>query len=454
MTDAVASRAPAIAVWGHFHGRNLGDELVAAVIIEAIRRRVPDGHVWTISMSPRDAEQRHGVSALPINTSPIPAGQPTSTADRSATARQSMVKRIARRVPGARGGFVLVVRLRRLLRELPFTVRSYGALRSIDKIVVAGSGQLLDSWRGPWEHPYTTFRWALLARIRRTEMLYPSVGAGPIDGRLSAFMIRKAIEWAAFVSVRDQHTARVLRSIGVTRDLPFCPDMCWAYDGANGSVERDRERAAAPVVGVNVMSDEDPRYWPQGDAPAYSAYLDKMAVFIAHVLEDRCRVVMFSSQTVADRAVAEDLRQRLELGGLDTHPQLEWAIDSIKGVEDLARTVVRCDYVVAARFHSVLLPIRLGIPTLGLAYHAKTQELLEQIGKPERCLDHDRFEASDLVAAFARLREEDNAEERAALRERAQRLRTIVESQFDSLFGSSRPEASEHEFPLAQIRLR
>ena len=268
-------------------------------------------------------------------------------------------------------------------------------------------------------------------------MLYPSVGAGPIDGTLSAFLIRKSIEWAAFVSVRDQHSARVLRSIGVTRELPLCPDMGWAYDGANVSLERNADRE--PIVGVNAMSDEDPRYWPQGDAAAYSAYLDKMAVFVAHLLEDRCGVVMFSSQTVADRAVAEGLRQLLGLRGLDAHPKLEWAVDSIESIDDLVRTVARCDYVVAARFHSVLLPLRLGIPTLGLGYHPKTQELLAQTGKPERCLDNDRFETSDLVAAFARLREDDSADERAALREHAARLRAQVEAQFDHLFGSPSP---------------
>jgi polysaccharide pyruvyl transferase WcaK-like protein len=126
--------------------------------------------------------------------------------------------------------------------------------------------------------------------------------------------------------------------------------------------------------------------------------------------------------------------------GLDGHPQLEWAINDIESIDDLVRTVERCDYVIAGRFHSVLLPLALGIPTLGLAYHPKTHELFAQIGRPERCFDIDSFDVADLVAALERLRAGNGPEERRALREQAQQLRAAVEAQFDRLFGRSESE--------------
>jgi polysaccharide pyruvyl transferase WcaK-like protein len=78
----------------------------------------------------------------------------------------------------------------------------------VDLVVVAGSGQLLDEWDGPWLHPYTTFRWAALARMAGVPVLIPSVGTGPIDGRLSAVFIRSAVRSARYVSVRDDHSGR------------------------------------------------------------------------------------------------------------------------------------------------------------------------------------------------------------------------------------------------------
>jgi polysaccharide pyruvyl transferase WcaK-like protein len=144
---------------------------------------------------------------------------------------------------------------------------------------------------------------------------------------------------------------------------------------------------------------------------------------------------LFSSQTRADRLVAEDLRELLARRDLDGHPRLEWTINDIESIDDLVRTVARCDYVVAGRFHSVLLPLALGIPTLGLAYHEKTRDLLAQVGQPERCFDIESFEVAQLMAALSALRLEDGPENRRALYERAQQLRAAVEAQFDGLFG-------------------
>jgi polysaccharide pyruvyl transferase WcaK-like protein len=364
-------------------------------------------------MAPADTEKRHGIPTTPINPQPTTAAAETSRN----SAHSSRLARIGRR----------------LMAEIQFARRSLGVLRDVDRIVVSGSGQLLDAWRGPWWHPYTTFRWAVLARTTRTPMVYPSVGAGPIDSRLSAFFIRKALDWADYVSVRDGSSARVLRSIGVERELPVVPDMGWGWQRL--PVPEPGGSAASSIVGLNAMSHEDPRYWPQGDSARYETYMDKICELTAGLVDNGFQVLLFSSQTRADRAVARDLRELLARRGLRDDPRIQWPVDEIETEDDLAQVVARCDYVVAGRFHSVLLPLALGIPTIGLAYHPKTRELMAQVGQSERCFDIDRFEVADLLTALATIRREDGRDRRAALGAQAERQRARVEAQFDRLFG-------------------
>jgi polysaccharide pyruvyl transferase WcaK-like protein len=362
-------------------------------------------------MAPADTEERHGIPTTPINPQP-PATSRTSV-------RSGRLARIGRR----------------LAAELRFAGRGIEVLRGVDRVVVSGSGQLLDTWRGPWWHPFTTFRWAVLARTTRTPMIYPSVGAGPIDSRLSAFFIRKAVDWADYVSVRDESSARVLRSIGVDRELPVVPDMGWGWQGLPVRQAEAGSGTGTPIVGLNAMSHEDPRYWPQGDSARYQAYIDKICELTAGLVDDGFEVVMFSSQTRADRAVASDLRELLAGRGLRDDPRIQWPVDEIETEDDLARTIARCDYVVAGRFHSVLLPLALGIPTIGLAYHPKTEELMAQVGQSERCFDIDRFQVADLRDALAAIRREDGRDLRAALGAEGERQRARVDAQFDRLFG-------------------
>jgi len=433
--DLVVQRRPTIAVWGHYHGGNLGDELVVATIVDAIRRRLPAARIVGISMAPEDTRGRYDIEAYLINP-----GKPQTDAARvtpQGRAEREPLAAIVRGIPGARGLYARAMRARKVVLEVPFMWRSYRLLRSVDLVVVAGSGQLLDEWDGPWLHPYTTFRWAMLARLARVPMLYPSVGAGPIERRLSAFFIRTAVASARYVSVRDQHSARVLHSIGVSRPLEVCPDMGY---GLRGEVLRDAHvagetRRDGQVVGLNVMPHQDPRYWPRGDARRYDAFIQKMAVFTRWLLENGYRVRLFSSQTRADRRVADDLVHLLEDGRqLDPH-RFYSAIDEIDGAEDLVGVIAGCDLVVAGRYHSVLLPLLLDIPVLGLAYNPKTSELLIDAGYPERCLDIDTFSVEGLIEAFRELSCEEEAEAHEALRHRVAAHRAAVEEQFDRIFG-------------------
>jgi polysaccharide pyruvyl transferase WcaK-like protein len=420
-----ASAPEVIGVWGHFHGGNLGDDLVVSVLIDAIQHRRRITQIIGVSMAPGDTRVRHAVQTLPLN--PHQDISPSNSADSDDHRGQShTLRRIGRQVPGASGAL-------RLWRELSFSIRSYAALRSVDQLIVAGSQQLQDVW-GPWTHPYTSFRWALLARLGRVEMILPSVGVGPITSRLSGLFIRKSVEWAKFVSVRDDDSARELRAIGVRRELAVCPDMGWAYVRSKPRVDPPEGETA--VVGVNVMPYEDPRYWPNSDQSRYNAYLTKMASFVADLLQEGDRVLLFSSQTRSDRLVADDLRRNLRDRGLADHPGLEWTVDCIETVAQLVEAVSRCDYVVAARFHSVLLPLSLGIPTVGLAYQSKTFELLAELGRSAYCFDIDLFEIGELKTALEKLRAEDGSDERDELLGRAARFRDAVEEQFDLLFSA------------------
>jgi polysaccharide pyruvyl transferase WcaK-like protein len=324
-------------------------------------------------------------------------------------------------------------------REGPFLWRSFRLLRQVDLLVVAGSGPLTDLWQGPWQHPYRVFRWAMLARLARVPMIYPSVGAGPIDGRVSAFFIRRAVTSAAWISVRDSYSRRVLGSIGLPDETPICPDLVYGLpDALRGAVAAGPSlREPALVVGVNVMAHRDPRYWPRGDQERHQAYVRKMASFAQWLLDNGHTVRFFSSQIRSDPAVFDDVRSRLN----DPADSARVAFaDHPEELSDFVALIATCDLVVAARYHSVLVPLLLGVPVLGLAYNPKTTELLAAVGRSEQCFDIDTFEVSELIDAFSRLRALGESMGPAASSARVREHREAVEHQFDTIFGPVRGE--------------
>jgi polysaccharide pyruvyl transferase WcaK-like protein len=421
-----------IAVWGHYHGGNLGDDLVIATVIEAIRRREPDAQIIGISQSPGDTQRRHGIPAYPI----LPGASHAGARVRRPAPR-SAVRQTARRIPLASSLYALVRRLRSIVREGPFVVQSYKLLRGVDLIVVAGSGPLHDDLHGAWGHPYRVFRWATLARLGRVPMVYASVGAGPIDRNLSAFFIRTALSWSSRISVRDHYSAELLQSLGVRKPLDIAPDMGWGL--SERFVERDPDKheaaAATPTVGLNVMAYADPRYWREGDPRVFETYTARMAEFARWLLDAGYRVRLFSSQIPSDQLVAEELVRLIDESGPYDPECLEWTFDRIENVEDLVDVIAGSDIVVAARFHSVLLPLLLGVPVLALSYHQKTSELLASVGRPEQILEIQEAELARLVGAFNALEATSTPAEAAMLAAQVEEKRQAVERQFDELFG-------------------
>ncbi len=409
-----------IGIWGHYYGANLGDELVTHVVAQAIRARLPHAEIHAFSLDPQDSRARHGLPATPISARP-----PENHPERAPRPRPSGWRRIA---------LGLWRRARGVLREGPHLWHGYRALRRVDLLIVAGSGQLLDSWSGPWGHPYTAWKWAMLARLAGTRLAFLSVGAGPIQHPLSRWFVRSAVQRAEYVSVRDQASARELRSAGVRQALPVVPDMAFGLAQEELPVvgpHRDRW-----VVGVNPMAHASAHYWGRGDETLYRAYVEKVAQLVRALVEEDADVVLFSSQVRADPLTAHDVLEHLDAqGGV---PAGRVAVHPVQSVQDLLRTVAGCDEVIGARYHCVLTPLMLGVPTLALAYHPKTVHLMAMAGQGDYCLDIDAFEPEHLLARHHRLRQHHDLV-REALLGAMPALRAAVDEQFDHVLSDRRP---------------
>lgn len=409
-------------MWGHYYGANLGDELVTGVVVDAVRRRQPLREIVAFSLDPSDSGRRHNVAgAYGITPQPV---HPSGRSGQATRGPGRILSGLRRR--GAT-----------LLHEPAHLWRSYRVLRGVDQLVIAGSGQLLDSWSGPWGHPYAILKWTALARLAHTETLFLSVGAGPLDRWLSRRMVRAAVERARYVSVRDRSSARELRDAGVTRTLPVVPDMAFAitseasgFAPVSGADEAEEGRRR-PRVGLNAMAHFNARYWGRGDQKRYREYVRKMATLIEAIVNGGAEVTLFTSQVRADPATAADVMAEVDRGGVETRDHVQW--QPVEGVEDLLHVISECDEVIASRYHCVLLPLLMGIPTIGLAYHPKTSDLMELLGQQESCFSIESFDPHCTVERLHQLRDE-GVTVRQTLAARIPPLRSAVEEQFDRVF--------------------
>jgi polysaccharide pyruvyl transferase WcaK-like protein len=314
--------------------------------------------------------------------------------------------------------------------ELKCLVASLRYLRGTDLLFVTGSGVLSDHFGGPANFPYTFFKWAVLARVARVPLAFVSVGAGPLQHRPSRRLIRYALKLAAYRSCRDVTSKKILDDLGLPGQTLVFPDLA---NGLYVEPVAARARDGSPVVGVNVFPHYDLRYSPIGDVGRYQRYLTTLASFVAWLIRQNYRIVLFSTQIRADGLAIRDFKELLKTShGADMEGLvLEFRIND---VADLTYCLATMDLVVATRFHGILLSLLMNRPVLALSNHHKMTDLMIDVGQGAYVFDIATMCAESLVERFKDL-ESNSGKVRREISERMGGYRRALEEQYDVVLG-------------------
>ena len=392
---------PCIALLGHVGNGNLGDEAIMAAVIARLRARAPGVELTAFTSNPLDTAARHGVPAFPIRPGherhrrePGAAARSWSAAATDRLRRVPWLKTLLR--PAVRAALAAIG----VARELVFDVRSFRRLRHVRVVVFTGSAQLSDDVGGPFAYPLTILRWSVLARLRGAAVGVASMGAGPADTRLGRLLLRLALRLTAHRSFRDPTALAVARGLGSPEPNYLVRDLALSHPRFAGTA-RPARAAGAPCVGVNPLSIHGGAKWQLHDRGPYDRYVEAHASLARGLVGQGWRVVLFGTQVVMDPEAIRDVLSRIGAppGGA---PAVETAT-GIAEVSDLLDALEMFDIVVATRYHGALLALASGVPTVAVAYHPKTRDLMEHFGLGSWCLALEALTGSALLDAVNRL---------------------------------------------------
>jgi len=380
-----------IVLFGQYGTSNLGDEAVLDATIEGFRSRLPSARLECVAADPRDTQQRHGIPAWPAFRAAarprVRGSEQAAAVPKSAAPSQRRLRRLRRLLRPLR---TAARTLLELPGELAFLWRSYRWLRGADLLVVSGSNQLEDQFGGPWNAPWTLFCWTTLARAAGIPVVFLSVGAGPLRSRLSRRLCVAALHRAAFVSFRDERSMQLTRTLGFRGEARVAPDLAFGLK----VTPRIHSVRCRPVVAVNVLPWNHPGYWPDADPRLYERYVRVMASVCLELRQRDFQWFFFTTQRM-DSAAARDVAREMHAAASGSS---EPDVRQCSSVRDLVHTVGEADVVIGARFHSVLIGSLCHVPTIGIAYHSKSRELLRMLGIEDYGLDIETLDARDVVA--------------------------------------------------------
>ena len=288
--------------------------------------------------------------------------------------------------------------IRLLSTELHHTVASYRILKDLDLLIASGGGQLDDYWGGCWGHPYTLFKWSLLAKATRTDFMFLSVGACSLTSLRTRFFLRTALKFASYRSYRDAGTKRLLAQMPFTRSDPVYPDLAFSYSPQN-TLDPVEIPTPRPVVGISPIAYLSGR-WPKTDSAVYESYIQALSSFVMHLIQQKYTVIFFATDS-PDTAAIRQILTVLEGCGITPNSTLMAPV--IDNLGDLSATLRQLDYVVASRLHGILLSHTLTTPVLAISYDPKVETHMLDMEQSDYCLDIHTLGLGDLLHRFERL---------------------------------------------------
>ena len=263
---------------------------------------------------------------------------------------------------------------KRVVREVLHWRIAFREMRQVDALVVSGGGQLDDHWGGPWRAPYALWKWSLVARLVRKEVVFLSVGAGTIDGGLTRYFLRSALRRARYVSFRDEKTASRVHERRLSASTRVVPDLAFAHDAPRGA-ESAAPPSARRTIAVSPIAFLDPSTWPRKDGIAYGDQVNRTTELARLLLARGHRIVVCTSDT-PDMRPATELYEALVADA----PGADLGLAVTTSPTELLETFAAADIAIASRLHGLILANIAGTPSIALSYDWKVDVHMRMVG--------------------------------------------------------------------------
>jgi polysaccharide pyruvyl transferase WcaK-like protein len=395
-----------ICFYGLFGSINFGNEITLQTILHHLRRRLPEAKIACICTGPEALRASQKIETVPISPTFVKSG---------------------RLRPG------LARLLRRVFVGVPCEIyHAFKTLKGKDMLIIPGTGFLTDGYGlfAAWG-PYKLFKWTLIAKLRGCQVLFVSVGAGPLYSTLGRIFVKSALSLADFRSYRDNASMAYLNGIGfATNTDRVYPDLVFSLPETT-IPHNDDNRAGRPVVGLGLMIYAGKYSVERPSDRIYLEYLDNLVAFAGWLLARGYAIRLLIGE-VSDRSALQDFKSRLK-ASFGTYDEERIIDQPALSAEQLLPQIAATDIVVATRFHNLLLALVLNKPVVAISFHHKCAALMSDMGLEEYCHDINHMNAARLIEQFQGV--EKNAEKlKPVIRQKVEQLREALDEQYRIIF--------------------
>lgn len=244
-------------------------------------------------------------------------------------------------------------------------------------ILISGGGSLLQDATSIKSLLY--YLWVInIALFFRKKVIIFAQGIGPINNKFGAFLTKKTLQKCTLVTVRDRKSRMILTKWGINVDL-----VCDPLFDLPLIESTPTNKVGVQLRSFKTLTDE---------------LLRKLAKQVNKDFPDR-EIEIFSFQDHLDLAVCQKFEKMLK----EINPDIKTSLVFNQSSNGMLKKISELEYMIAMRFHAVLVALKYGIKTFAISYDIKVEKLAEDAQIP--CVSMAATE--DYESLFAQLKNLD-----------------------------------------------
>lgn len=222
------------------------------------------------------------------------------------------------------------------------------AIANCDVLISGGGSLLQDATSFKSLMYYSTI--IRIAQFFKKKVIIFAQGIGPLTRPKSQKIVKEVISKANYVTVRDSKSLDMVKRWGIHADE--VSDPVYSFQIGEGTPEG--------IVGVQLRD-----YVTMNDT-----LLMKLAQQIVTDFSDR-KIEIYAFQKEIDLNICKVFQKMLK----QLNPQIKTEVFHSLPKNDFIYQISRCEYMIAMRYHALLIALKLGVKPLAINYDAKVTGL-------------------------------------------------------------------------------
>ncbi len=225
----------------------------------------------------------------------------------------------------------------------------------ISDILISGGGSLLQDVTSLKSLIYYTLI-IFLALFFRKKVIIFAQGIGPINNPVARFLVLNILKFCTYITVRDEKSYNLLKRYGV--DSKIVPDPVYSL-----------KTAVTEHSGVGIQLR---RFKSMNED-----FLSALAKKVVETFSGKS-IKIISLQDALDFEVCKTFESKLK----EISPDIDTELVTNTSLNDIINRLSSLEYLIAMRFHALLIGIKSGVKSLGINYDIKVEQLAADASVP------------------------------------------------------------------------